>query len=124
VSTIVGVGIDAVELDRMRKVLTRTPRIVTRAFTEGERDYCLGRKDPTERFAVRFAAKEAVMKAMGVGLGAFSFQDVEVTRSESGAPALVVRGAAAALAADRGVREWRISLTHTSAVAEAVVLAL
>ena len=121
---VVGVGIDAVDLARFRRTLARTPGLRDRLFTAAERAEAARQRDPTARLASRFAAKEAVMKALGVGLGAFSFQDVEVTRSESGAPALVVRGTAAALAADRGVRDWRISLTHTNAVAEAIVLAL
>ena len=77
------------------------------------------------RLAVRFGAKEAVMKALGVGLGSFAFRDVEVARDDdSGAPSLALHGAAAALAEARGVRAWQVSLTHTDSTAMAVVLAL
>ena len=119
----VGIGIDAVEVDRFRRVLGRRPGLAGRLFTDGERAGTAGR-DPVPRLAARFAAKEAAMKALGVGLGAFAFHDVEVVSLSSGAPSLVVSGRAAALAADRGVAGWRVSLTHTDSVAEAVVVAL
>jgi holo-[acyl-carrier protein] synthase len=121
---VIGVGIDAVDVDRFRRTLARTPRLVDRLFTADERAYASRSSDPTERLAARFAAKEAVMKALGVGLGAFAFNDVEVERAASGAPTLVLRGSAGALAADRGVREWKVSLSHTAHIAEAVVIAL
>jgi holo-[acyl-carrier protein] synthase len=122
--SVIGVGIDAVDVDRFRRTLARTPRLADRLFTAGERAYASRRNDPTERLAARFAAKEAVMKALGVGIGAFAFNDVEIERASSGAPSLVLRGTAGALAADRGVREWKVSLSHTAHIAEAVVIAL
>jgi holo-[acyl-carrier protein] synthase len=122
--SVIGVGIDAVDIERFRRTLARTPRLVDRLFTAGERAYASRQDDPAERLAARFAAKEAVMKALGVGIGAFAFNDVEIERANSGAPSLVLRGAAGALAADRGVREWKVSLSHTAHVAEAVVIAL
>ena len=121
--SIVGIGVDAVDVAVMRETIARTPSIVTRCFTESERSYAQRARDPSERFAVRFAAKEAVMKAMGVGLGAFAFYDVEVARAENGVPSLVVTGAAATLAAERGVSRWLVSLTHTELVAIAYVVA-
>jgi holo-[acyl-carrier protein] synthase len=120
----VGIGIDAVEIDRFRAVLARRPRLAGRLFTDGERAYGARAHDPAPRLAARFAAKEAVMKALGVGLGAFAFRDVEVVRAPSGAPSLVLTGAAAALAERRGVAGWRVSLTHTDRMAEAVAVAL
>jgi holo-[acyl-carrier protein] synthase len=122
--SIVGVGIDTVDVDRFRRTLARRPRLAARLFTDAERAYASRQRDPTERLAARFAAKEAVMKALGVGLGAFAFRDVEVERAASGAPALVLRAAADLLAADRGVREWKVSLSHSAHHAEAVVIAL
>jgi holo-[acyl-carrier protein] synthase len=121
---VIGIGIDAVEVGRFRQALIRTPRLAERLFSGAERDYASRQPDPTERLAARFAAKEAVMKAMGVGLGAFRFRDVEVVRADSGAPALVLSGRAAALAAERGITDWRLSLTHTKLTAEAVAVAL
>ncbi|WP_436793619.1 holo-ACP synthase [Actinospongicola halichondriae] len=121
--TVIGVGIDLVDVERFRVSLQRTPSMIDRMFTEGERAYALSASDPTERFAVRFAAKEAVMKAMGVGLGAFGFHDVEVLRDESGRPDLGVYGSALALAGERRIGAWQISLTHTATSAGAFVVA-
>lgn len=122
--SVLGVGIDLVDVDRFRRSLERTPSMAERMFTEAERRYALAANDPTQRFAARFAAKEAVMKAMGVGLGAFGFHDVEVIRADGGQPSLRVVGAAELLAADLGVVAWQLSLTHTHASAGAVVVAL
>lgn len=121
---LIGVGIDLVDIDRFRTSLTRTPSMRTRMFTEGERIYAEQANDPTERFAARFAAKEAVMKAMGVGLGAFGFHDVEVLRADGGQPSLRVVAAAELLAVERGIIGWQLSLTHTATSAGAVVVAL
>jgi holo-[acyl-carrier protein] synthase len=121
---VIGIGIDAVEVERFREVLARTPGVARRLFTEAERAYGDRRRDPAERLAARFAAKEAVMKALGVGLGAFAFHDVEVVRAPSGQPGLELRGRAADLARERGVTGWRLSLTHTHRMAEAVAVAL
>lgn len=121
---VAGVGVDLCEVDRMRRTLGRTPTFVDRVFTDGEQDYCRQAKDPAERFAARFAAKEAVLKALGAGLGACPMRDIEVVRAGSGAPSLALHGKAAALAAERGVAAWHVSLTHTPTMAEAVVVAL
>ena len=122
--SVLGVGIDLVDVERFRTSLQRTPSMRERMFTAGERAYAETANDPTERYAARFAAKEAVMKAMGVGLGAFGFHDVEVLRDEGGRPSLRVVGAAELLAVERGVGRWQISLTHTATSAGAVVVAL
>jgi holo-[acyl-carrier protein] synthase len=121
---VVGVGVDAVDVGRLRRVLERRPGLVDRLFTPGERDYARNHGDAVTRLAVRYAAKEAAMKALGVGLGAFPFPDVEVQTNEAGAPSLNVTGAAKKLADERGVAGWQLSLTHTATTAIAVVLAL
>ena len=121
---VVGVGTDLVDLDRFRQAAERTPGILTRYFTEGEQAYAQRRNDPIERYAARFAAKEAVMKALGVGLGACELAEIEVVRDEdSGAPDLVLHGKAAALATERGVTAWHLSLTHTDTAAHAIAIA-
>ncbi|MGZ4758439.1 MAG: holo-ACP synthase, partial [Acidimicrobiales bacterium] len=117
--SVIGIGNDLVDLDRFRVVLDRTPTIVQRVFTEAEQQYALQRNDPTERFGGRFAAKEATMKALGVGLGAVRFRDIEVVRHDDGAPELRLHGAAHALAVERGVERWLISLSHTGHLAQA-----
>ncbi|MEX2659074.1 MAG: holo-ACP synthase [Acidimicrobiales bacterium] len=120
----IGIGTDLVELDRFRTVLARTPSIAERIFSDEERAYADRRSDPTERLAVRFAAKEAVMKAMGVGLGAFPLRDVEVVRTDAGQPTVTLRGRAAELATERGVRTWHLTLAHTENLAHAIAVAL
>jgi holo-[acyl-carrier protein] synthase len=97
--------VDAVEIDRFRRVLARRSHLDRRLFTAAERAYAGRAADPVPRLATRFAAKEATMKALGVGLGAFPFTDVEVERS------------------GLGVVRWHLSLTHTEHVALALVVA-
>lgn len=120
----IGLGVDAVEVDRFRLVLRRTPRLAERLFTPDERAYGARFRDPAPRLAARFAAKEATMKALGVGLGAFDFHDVEVCVAPSGAPSLRLSGRAAAVAGGLGVTALHVSITHTDTLAEAVVAAL
>ena len=120
----IGIGTDLVELDRFRLALQRTPGLVDRLFSEDEKRYSLRKKDPTERFAARFAAKEAVMKAMGVGLWKFPLKDIEVVKAPSGAPSVRLHGKAARMAEERGVTSWRLTLTHTERVAQAIAVAL
>lgn len=119
----IGVGTDLVEIERFRVALARTPSLAVRLFSDAERAYAAGQADPAERLAVRFAAKEAVMKALGVGLGAFPLRDVEVERDDTGRPRLVLRGRAEALAVTRGVTAWHVSLSHTASFAQAVAVA-
>jgi holo-[acyl-carrier protein] synthase len=119
------VGVDVVDVDRFRHSIRRTPGLVTRLFTADERAYAEKARDPASRLAVRFAAKEAAMKVLGVGIGAVGFHDIEVGRDPStSAPHLVVRGRALELASDAGVAQWELSLTHSDLVAIAVVVGL
>lgn len=120
---VLGVGTDIVDVDRMRTVVGRTPGVVARVFTDAEVAWAAQARDPAQRLAARFAAKEAVLKALGVGLGAAPLTCIEVVRAGSGAPSVVLHGAAADLAAARGVDSWHVSLTHTDAVAAATVVA-
>ena len=127
-TTLVGVGIDAVDVNRFRRILARRPTFATRYFTPGELADANRAGDPTESLAARFAAKEATMKSLGTGLGAFALQDVEVQRAtgdgpERNAPSLRLHGGAAALAVARGAGPFHLSLTHTTEVAIAFVVA-
>jgi holo-[acyl-carrier protein] synthase len=117
---IVGVGIDVVDVPRFEIVLGRRPRIVERLFTEGEQRDARGK---AERLAARFAAKEAVMKSLSVGAGSVPWKSIEVKRAPSGAPSVLLHGAAAELAKTRGANEFHISLTHTAMTAAAFVVA-
>lgn len=119
----IGIGLDVVELGRFRRVLVRTPTFGRRVFTPAEVEYAERRRDPTERYAVRFAAKEAVLKAMGVGLWSCPLNEIEVIRASSGEPSLTLHGAAGDLAAERGIDTWRLTLTHTDLVAQAIAVA-
>jgi len=123
VGGVCGIGVDAVDVVRFRRVIERRPTIVDRLFTESEREYARRSRDPGPRLAVRFAAKEAALKALGVGVGAAPFRDVEVVRGENGEPGLVLSGRAAQLSAGCGVRRWHVSLSHTDTVAVATVVA-
>jgi hydroxyethylthiazole kinase-like uncharacterized protein yjeF len=124
VTRVVGIGTDLVDLDRFRAVLGRRPAITQRVFTDDERAYAEQRNDPVERYAVRFAAKEAVLKALGVGLGAAALRDIEVRRDEEGRPSIALAGAAAALAEEAGVDRWLLTLSHDTSVAQAIAVAL
>jgi holo-[acyl-carrier protein] synthase len=118
-----GIGVDAVDIERFRRTLDRTPSMHQRLFTERELAYVAPKFDPVPSLAARFASREAVMKAMGLGLGAFGFHEVWVDRGESGEPFLHVTGRAAELASDRGIATWHLSITHTDVVAIAYVVA-
>ncbi len=119
----IGVGVDAVDVPRFRRVLGRRSRIDQRLFTDAERRYASMAHDPTERLAARFAAKEAVMKVLGVGVGAVRFQEIEVVKHRDGRPELRLHGRAAELSSNVGATRWHVSLTHTDSIAQAVVIA-
>ncbi len=121
---VVGLGTDLVEVARFRLAMERRAALPERLFSDAEREYAFRQHDPSKSLAARFGAKEAVMKAMGVGLWKFKFRDVEVVRAKSGAPSVALTGRAAEMADERGIVGWHLSLTHTETTAMAVVLAL
>jgi holo-[acyl-carrier protein] synthase len=120
---VVGMGVDAVDVERFRAVLARRPSLIARLFTERERSYAERSADPVARLAMRFAAKEAVRKVFGASAGRVPWRDVEVVRSEQGVPALELGGIAAGLARERLIAGWHLSLTDTALVAVATVVA-
>ncbi|MHB8762307.1 MAG: holo-ACP synthase [Coriobacteriia bacterium] len=124
VLTVTGLGVDIVEIERMRDALERRPRMKERLFSEEERAYCDRRNKPEIHYAMRFAAKEAVLKALGTGFSGMRFRDVEVRRDERGRPVPVLSGRAAEVAEASGVVEMHLSLsfTHKTAVASAVAI--
>jgi holo-[acyl-carrier protein] synthase len=121
---ITGLGVDIVEIERMRLALERRPALKARLFSEAERAYCEKRSKPEVHYALRFAAKEAVLKALGTGFRGMRFTDVEVVREQSGRPVPHLTGKAAERAEQLGIVEMHLSLsfTHSTAVASAVAI--
>ena len=118
-----GIGIDAVDIDRFRRALERTPNLSARLFTADELRSVAAKSDNASSLAARFAVREATMKALGVGLGAFDLHDVSVSKLPTGQPVLQVRGRAQQIAQSRGITSWQGSISHTDSVAVAVVAA-
>jgi holo-[acyl-carrier protein] synthase len=122
--SVLGLGVDIVEIERMKTALERRPRIKERVFSHDERWYCEHKARPWVHYAMRFAAKEAVLKALGTGFSGMRFSDVEVVREGNGRPTPRLSGRAAERAAELGVVEMHLSLsfTHSTAVASAVAI--
>ena len=121
----VGLGVDIVDIERMRKILARSKSFSRLVFSADEQEYCEKTSSPETHYALRFAAKEAVVKALGTGFSeGIGVLDIEVRRNAKGRPYVVLRGAAKDIAAKRGVRDIPISLsyTHTEAVACAMAI--
>lgn len=121
---ILGLGTDLVEVARISKsIAAYGDKFTRRVFTEGERIYSESKANSAERYAARFAAKEAVMKALGTGWGGgVSWTQIEVVNNGEGRPALLLHDAAGAIAGRMGVKRTWLSLTHTSGMASAVVV--
>ena len=121
---IVGTGIDITEVPRIRKAIQRHgERFLQRIFTEGEIQYCESKVNRVERYAARFAAKEAGMKAIGTGWNhGVRWRDIEVARKPGGRPTLLLHGKAAEFAAKLGATNVALSLTHTAEQAMAQVI--
>ena len=121
---IVGTGIDIAEVPRIREAIERHgQRFLHRIFTEGEIQYCESKANRVERYAARFAAKEAGMKAIGTGWNhGVRWRDIEVARKPGGRPALLLHGKAAEFAARLGAVNIALSLTHTAEQAMAQVI--
>ena len=119
---IIGVGVDVVPVERFAESLIRTPGLRDRLFTDAEQQTPSGTPRTGESLAARFAAKEALAKALGAP-GALRWHDAEVTVGERGRPHLAVRGSVAGRAAQLGVTSWHLSLSHDGGIASAVVVA-
>ncbi len=120
-----GIGVDIVEIDRMEAVLEKTPSFARRFFTEEERAYCDAKARPAIHYAARFAAREAVLKALGTGFGSgVGRWDVSVSRDRRGKPIAVLSGRALEIAKELGIREVALSLSHTRDLAVANALAI
>ncbi|MFO1478025.1 MAG: holo-ACP synthase [Verrucomicrobiota bacterium] len=121
---ILGVGIDLIEVARIEASFARFgERFVNRILLPGEIEYCLSHKRPAPFLAARFAAKEAISKAFGTGIGArLGWQDMEVRRRESGEPYVVLHGNGLSLLQERGANSVLLSLSHTDHHATAVAI--
>ena len=124
--SVFGIGIDIVEVERIASAIERHgDAFLDRIFTAGERSYCEAAKRPALHYAARFAAKEAVSKALGTGIGGDAgFRDLEVICAGNGAPALRMSGAAARFASEHSISEVKISLTHDRHYAAANAVAI
>jgi holo-[acyl-carrier protein] synthase len=125
---IVGFGLDVVAVARLERLLSgadsraRAERFLDRCFTAGERAYCDARRDRATRYAARFAAKEAVMKALGTGARGVAWREIEVLPNRRGKPLLYLYGRARERAGDIGLHSLDVSLSHTREHALAIVV--
>jgi holo-[acyl-carrier protein] synthase len=124
---ILGIGLDLVETHRIEESIQRFgERFLRRVYLPGEIEYCAQMAIPSVHYAARFAAKEAISKAFGTGIGsALGWQDMEIARRDSGAPYVILHGRGARHAETLGVTEVLVSLSHTRShgAAQAIVIA-
>lgn len=121
---IIGIGTDIIEIKRIKNAAEKGKRFLERVFTVGELDYSNQKKDPYPSLAARFAAKEAVMKALGTGFQGISWQDIEVVGDEKGKPIIVLHGGAAEVAGGNGIKQMLITLSHSREFATAFAIAV
>ncbi len=120
---IIGVGIDLADIGRIARTLTRFgKRFQARVFTPWERDFCQSRPYPERAFAMRFAAKEAFTKAIGLGMRGLAWREIEIRHHPTGQPYLILSGRAEAAARQRGVKHSHLSLSDEAGLAAAVVV--
>lgn len=119
-------GIDLVPIERIASMLAdHGPRFLDRTFTKGEQADCLSRAEPAQHLAARFAAKEAILKALGTGWASgIAWTDAEVITLPTGAPSVALHNTALRMADARGIRSWLISLSHAGGIAMASAIAL
>ena len=119
-----GVGVDLLEIERLERALERRPRLAERLFTDAERAYAASRARPGQHLAARFCAKEAVAKALGIGIRrGVDFKDIEVESDRLGRPSVKLTGGAAKAAKKRGVARMHLSLSHDGPFAVAFAVA-
>lgn len=120
---IVGVGVDIIEISRIKKAMERNPNFVTKVFSKNEIEYLEGRNMREESVAGRFAAKEAVSKAMGTGFSGFELKDIEIDRTTLGKPIVCLKGKAKKIEKKLGKYKIHLSISHSkeNAIAYAVL---
>ncbi len=119
-------GVDIVDIEKLKKVFTANKDFASDIFTEYERDYCMSRKDPFPHFSARFAAKEAALKALGIGMSGtgidHAFQEIEIVRGPSGKPGLSLSGWTEKISRKKNVDQLTVSLSHSADYAVATVI--
>ncbi|MBQ2119457.1 MAG: holo-ACP synthase [Peptococcaceae bacterium] len=119
---ITGIGTDLIEIVRIQRAIEKNPHFMERVYTANEIAYCRRKKNAWQSFAARFAAKEAVSKALGTGIGPVGLMEIEILNAENGQPKVVLHGKALQLAADRNIQRVHISLSHSEAYAMATAV--
>ena len=119
---ITGIGTDLIEIVRIQRAIEKNPHFMERVYTANEIAYCRRKKNAWQSFAARFAAKEAVSKALGTGIGPVGLMEIEILNAENGQPKVVLHGKALELAADRNIQQVHISLSHSEAYAMATAV--
>jgi len=120
---IFGIGTDIVEVKRVEKMVAKGRQYLETIFTENEMDYCDTKAGKSEHYAARYAAKEAVLKALGTGWrGGFAYSDIEITNEELGKPQVFVRGKVRNFFEHHQIQQTSISLSHTKEIAIAVII--
>lgn len=119
---ITGIGTDLIEIVRIQRAIEKNPHFMERVYTANEIAYCRLKKNAWQSFAARFAAKEAVSKALGTGIGPVGLMEIEILNAENGQPKVVLHGKALQLAADRNIQRVHISLSHSEAYAMATAV--
>lgn len=119
---ITGIGTDLIEVVRIQRAIEKNPHFMERVYTANEIAYCQRKKNAWQSFAARFAAKEAVSKAFGTGIGPVGLMEIEIVNAENGQPMVVLHGKALQLAADRNIQRVHISLSHSEAYAMATAV--
>ena len=122
---ILGIGTDIIEIHRVQKIMQeKKAQFSAKFFTDQEVGYCESRSNPYPHYAVRFAAKEAAVKALGTGFREMKFKDIEVVNDDLGAPAIKLSGKALAIACEKGIKEIKISLSHCESYAVSYAIAI
>ena len=119
-------GVDIVEISKFKKIFTTHKDFVTDIFSDGERDYCMSKKNPHIHFAGRFAAKEASLKALGIGMSGTgidnTLKEIEVLPAKSGKPVLTFSGWAAKISSKKRINQLTVSISHSENYAVATVI--
>jgi holo-[acyl-carrier protein] synthase len=125
ITPVAGLGVDIIEIERMERAIARTPRMITGLFSEQEQAYAKKKSRPAVQYALFFAAKEAVLKALGTGfLGLGAFTDIEVTHDRYGKPVPLLHGRTKEIADKQGIVDMQLSLSYTRSVGVASAVAI